>query len=47
MAGELCTRSHVPTAVLKLKFHSSQLKADRSIVEPATRNIGATRPFPV
>jgi len=47
MAAELCTKLHVPTAVLKLKCRSSQLKADRSIVGRATRNIGATKPFPV
>jgi hypothetical protein len=47
MAAELCTRLHVLTAVLKLKYRSSQLKADRSIVERATRNTGATRPSPV
>jgi len=47
MAAELCTRLHVQTAVLKLKCLSSQLKAVRSIVERATRNIGAIKLFPV
>jgi hypothetical protein len=43
MAAELCTRLHVLTAVLRLKCHSSQLKAVRSTVEPATRNTDGTR----
>jgi len=43
MAAELCTKLHVQTAVLRLKSRSSQLRADRSIVEPATRNIDGTR----
>ena len=47
MAAELCTRLHVLTAVLKLKCRSSQLKADRSIAERATRNTGGTRPISV
>jgi hypothetical protein len=47
MAAELCTRLPVLTAVPKLKCRLSQLKAGRSTVEPVTRNIGATRLFPV
>ena len=45
MAAELCTRLHVPTAVLKPKSRSSLLKAVRSIVELATRNTDVTRQF--
>jgi hypothetical protein len=47
MAAERCTKLHVQTAVLKLKYHSSQHKADRSIVGPATRNTGGIRLIPV
>jgi hypothetical protein len=45
MAAERCTRLHVLTAALKLKCRSSLLKADLSIVEPATRNTDDTSPF--
>lgn len=41
-AAELCTRSPVPTAALRLKYRSSQRKADRSIVGIAIRNIDDT-----
>jgi hypothetical protein len=35
----LCTRQPALTARRNVKFHSSQLKADQSIVENASRSI--------
>jgi hypothetical protein len=42
-AAELCTRSLVRTAVLKLKCRSSRRKVARSIVETVSRSTDVTR----
>ena len=41
--ADQCTKSHVQTVALKLRCHSNQLKADRSILDNNIGNMDDTR----